>query len=257
MKHIKTYSQLFETLKSYDMTSAKKVLTREFANLGITDFWISTDQDMKDRIGKDYELDKLIILVFGGKTGDVKNVIEQMDKVLYVFEKIGWFPALLNYEYGKWDPPAGPGGHGVGKKKGEIKDMKNIVLPKDTRYLHFVLDPYFDDEVQPEDRTFYHATKKENVERIMKQGLLPKSHSKRTYYPQRIFLANNLKGVEFILPQLKGEEKGEYVILKVTVPKNIGIFTDTRYKGYGVYILDPIGPENIELMEPSKLKQAA
>jgi len=272
MKHIKSF-QLFETLKSYDMAVARKVLLSEFKNLRITDVLIWTDEDIysdensyshedyKRRLAKGEKkndiLDKLIMVTIGSKTGDCKNIIKNIDKVFYAFEKVGWFPASVDYEYGKWTPPKSEKGAGVGALKGKQKDMSKLKFPEDTHYIHIVLDPIYDDQINPIDRTFYHVTKKEIAEKIMKEGLLPKSKSKRTYYPQRIFLSKTLIGAEGILPQLKYEDKGDYVILEVKVPKNINIFKDTRYKSEGVYILDPISPDNIKQLEENKLKQAA
>jgi len=272
MKYIKPFA-LFETLKSYDMVTARKVLLAEFKNLGITDVRISIDDDlysgefsyMKDeydkRIAKGEKrndiLDKLILVTFGGKTGDNKIVLDNIDKVLYAFDKIGWFPASVNYEYGNWTPPKGPKGAGVGEIRKEETDMSKLKMPDDTHYIHFALDPIYDDKIESKNRIFYHVTKKEIADKIMKEGLLPKSKSKRSYYPQRIFMSKTLQGAEDILPQLKREDNGEYVILKVVIPENIDIYKDTRYKQEGVYVLDPIRPDNIELIEPTELKQAA
>lgn len=272
MKHIKSF-QLFETLKTYDMAVAKKVLAREFTSLGIKDFRIFTDEDVyldpdnkwskeeydekiKHGMTRNEILDKLIMVTFdGGKKGDCKNVIKNIDKILYAFDKVGWFAARAEYEYGKWTPPVTDKGSGVGEKRsGDIFDMKELKnMPEDTHYIHIVLDPIYDDEVKST-RIFYHVTKKEIADKIFKEGLLPKSHSKIVYYPQRIYMSKTLHGAESILPQLRYVDHGNYVILKVTVPENISIYKDTRYKDEGVYILDPVSPEHILIAEPTQIK---
>ena len=280
MKHIKSF-QLFETLKSYDMSVARKVLLSEFKNLGITDVQIWTDEDIysdensysheefKRRLAKGESkndiLDKLIMINIGSKTGNCEIAIKNIDKILYTFDKIGWFPARGDYEYGKWTAPKSEKGGGVSAKKGTMTDMSNLNFPKDTHYIQFVLDPIYDDAITIKDRVFYHVTNKETADKILKEGILPKSHSKRTFYPQRIYLSRTLIGAKGILPQLKyenernkiGKPGEEYVILKVRIPENIDIYKDTRYKQEGVYILNAVGPDNIELLKQTELKQAA
>jgi hypothetical protein len=261
MKHISTYkSFLNESLNSYEMDIAKKAMAAEFARLGIKDVRINTDMDTMRYVTKElkstYETDKLIRVEFGTKTGKCEDAVDRMDDVLKAFEKVGWFPAEIRVTYGKWIGPKSDIGLGLGKMSKEYKTVADAEFPKDTRTISFILDPIYDDKVKPVDRTFWHITKKENVPSIMSKGLLPKTHSKRTYYPQRIFLATTRYNAEFIMPEIKREDPGEYVVLKVKVPENIQVYKDTRFKNAGVYVLNPIAPENISVADAEQ-KQAA
>lgn len=246
MKNIKTYDTFInESLKSYDMRSAKKVIAAELERLVGKDFWITTDQDLSDRFGGGYDVDKMIIVELGTKTGNGKKIKSVFNDVLAVFDKVGWFPANITVSYGKWQAPKGKLGGGSGDKSMGFKNVKYVEFPSNTRTISFTLDPVYDDIASTKGGDYYHVTKMENMDRILTHGLLPKSHSKRSYYPQRIYLATDIKSAEIILPELAREDPGRYVMLQVHVPDNIPIYKDTRYKHGGVYVLNPIAPENI------------
>lgn len=268
MKNLKNFDAFVnESLKTYDMDNAKKVLLAEFERLGITDVYINTDLDMFRYFNKmahdlrreetDYQVDKMINITFGNKTGDVKNALDNIAKVQLAFEKVGWFPAKIRLESGEFRPPAGPRGGGSAPKQAEYKSFAHIKqYPNDLKLITVTLDPTYEDLYKGDSRTFWHVTKKENLASIMKKGLLPKTHMKRTYYPQRIHLATKKSNAEFILPELINEEPGEYVMLEVTVPDNVPIYNDTRFNRAGVYVLNPIAPSNIKQVEMAERKAA-
>jgi hypothetical protein len=56
--------------------------------------------------------------------------------------------------------------------------------------LVFIYEPKFDKKSEKID-TLYHITDFDNIEKIEKQGLIPKSKSKKSIHPERIYLGTN------------------------------------------------------------------
>lgn len=87
----------------------------------------------------------------------------------------------------------------------------------------------------------YHITTKNNVDSILKNGILPKSDDIRHKYPPRIYVSDNIPTLKTLSKELKrwrGED--EYVILEIdTGELNIKLYKDTTsaYRGH-YYIQD-------------------
>jgi hypothetical protein len=89
---------------------------------------------------------------------------------------LGWFPSFMETEEytGKWDEKY--------FKEGEIK-------------LRF--EAKFDEEiVEKIPEILYHITPTQNSDKILKIGLVPKSRSKASYHPDRVYLSKDLEDIE-------------------------------------------------------------
>jgi hypothetical protein len=107
-------------------------------------------------------------------------------------------------------------------------------------------------------RTFYHVTDIKNLEKIMKFGLRPrKSQNKLFYYPERIYLANDVKTIHTLNNIFKSpESKSNYgsegtVIFEITLPNSIKTYNDPRAPNSS-YVVEPIHPKYIEIYDYQK-----
>lgn len=150
---------------------------------------------------------------------------------------LGWFPSFIETEdyIGKWDEKY--------FKEGEIK-------------LRF--EAKFDEEVVENiPSILYHITPTQNANKILSIGLVPKSRSKASYHPDRVYLSKNLKDIEN-LGEMFYQKTGikDWMILKIDtnmVPGDyLKLYTDPNYE-HGYYTLNNIPPQAIEKVKNIKL----
>ena len=150
---------------------------------------------------------------------------------------LGWFPSFIETEdyIGKWDEKY--------FKEGEIK-------------LRF--EAKFDEEVVENiPSILYHITPTQNANKILSIGLIPKSRSKASYHPDRVYLSKNLKDIEN-LGGMFYQKTGikDWMILKIDtnmVPGDyLKLYTDPNYE-HGYYTLNNIPPQAIEKVKDIKL----
>lgn len=143
---------------------------------------------------------------------------------------LGWFPSYIETkEYnGKWDEKF--------FKEGEIE-------------LRF--EAKFDEEIIEKIPEFlYHITPIQNSDKILKIGLVPKSRSKASYHPDRVYLSKDLEDIEN-LGEMFYQKTGikNWSILKINTNLIPGgyfkIYKDPNYK-QGYYTLNNIPPLAIE-----------
>lgn len=101
-------------------------------------------------------------------------------------------------------------------------------------------------------KDLYHVTTRDKFKKIQRVGLTPKSMSKISEHPDRIYLAVNLEGVGFIRSGLqKHYPDRELMTLKIDISK-VGdhkFMNDPNFEPYGVYTYQNIQPSAIESAE--------
>lgn len=135
----------------------------------------------------------------------------------------------------------------------ELKD-KNPVL---------FFQAKFDLEQFPRDKDgkpckLYHLTPLVNLNKISKIGLVPKSNSKQTYHPERIYFFTEILSDTEIIELVMGlyytnknisKYKDRYILLEVELSKYdnppIRFFNDPNLNN-AVYTLEPVHPRTIE-----------
>lgn len=73
------------------------------------------------------------------------------------------------------------------------------------------------DEIYKENKFLYHITNSKVVDKILKYGLQPKSHSKKSYHPERIYLFTSYTPINVLknmMQQLNGD-----TLLKIDIQK--------------------------------------
>ena len=104
----------------------------------------------------------------------------------------------------------------------------------------------FDKQIQITNK-LYHATEIENIEKIMKNGLYPKSNSKIEYHSERIYLSKNENDCIKLIPKLRAFSLNiniPFVILEINKPDYY--FLDS--KSDGIYTYENINKDDIKLI---------
>jgi hypothetical protein len=106
-----------------------------------------------------------------------------------------------------------------------------------------------------EQKVLYHITPTNNVEKILKMGLCPKSKNSKTFFPDRIYVLSEYilkKEIEFLALELKKYHNDKsiengYSLLTIDVnkiPKNVNFRIDGNTNG-GFWTYDVIPPDCI------------
>jgi hypothetical protein len=165
------------------------------------------------------------------------NVNALLNGIIKDANTLGWFPSFMETEKytGKWDKKY--------FKEGEIK-------------LRF--EAKFDEEVVENiPSILYHITPTQNADKILSIGLVPKSRSKASYHPDRVYLSKDLKDIKN-LGEMFYQKTGikNWTILKIKIDMIPGdylkLYTDPNYK-QGYYTLNNIPPQAIEKVKDIEL----
>jgi hypothetical protein len=154
----------------------------------------------------------------------------KLDEFLKYTNNLGWYPSWLNTSNynGKWNPK-----------------LFNYNISE------IVFEAKFDDEVVENiPSVLYHITPTQNTNKILSIGLVPKSRSKASYHPDRVYLSKDLKDIENLGEKFY-QKTGikDWAILKIdtdVIPGDyLKLYTDPNYK-HGYYTLNNIPPHAIE-----------
>lgn len=131
-------------------------------------------------------------------------------------------------------------GYFIADKGWETKLMKKITIE----------GKYYEEPVTNIPKIMYHTTATPNVPKIMRQGLSPKTRSKREYHPERVYLTPQLKFAEWFKNAFKSFGKHqEFTILKIdTTGLDLKVYVDPQSIWEGYYTLDNIPPSHITVL---------
>jgi hypothetical protein len=237
MKNILKWEQfLNETLlKSYDKDDVIKYLVK----LGID---------------KDSIFDKganKVCLTLNHK--NKKYVSEIISKLEYFF---GWYLAGVEGDF--YDDVLS----GQDFKNDELENI-DILVPEPEEgedvgemddYYSLIFEPKYDIEIMDTDKPniLWYITDEKYITKIKKNGLVPKTKSKITYHPERIYFLKDIKFVSELLQHMKFDVENP-IILKIDVSKiksKLRMYEDVNYPN-GLYVTDNISPEYIiEYLQP-------
>ena len=108
-------------------------------------------------------------------------------------------------------------------------------------------------EIDVSDRIFYHATPSKNVEKILRQGLVPKDRGRLGLNrPDRIYLSLHID--KFLLRELGNDRQCNYTVLKIDLRNmpDITIYQDPYCGENGYYCTDNIPPTCISIVPEQK-----
>lgn len=129
----------------------------------------------------------------------------------------------------------------------------------------FIIEPKFDISHKLKTNILYHVTETRYLDKILKNGLIPKSKNTLSTYPERIYLVYDLKDANTYIKSKKGYylknyknsvmsnkskfQEIEYVILKIELPINNDLifYDDPNFVNKGIYTYDNINKKYISI----------
>lgn len=128
--------------------------------------------------------------------------------------------------------------------------VKNSFQNKKIHSIYLECEAKFDQKVNKIPEFLYHVAPSRNWEKIQQIGLVPKSRSKKSLHPERVYLGKDEKNTTALAPkfyQIEGIK--DWVLLKIktnNVPGGyLRLYYDPNFK-YGYYTLNNIPPQAIE-----------
>jgi len=185
----------------------------------------------------DYNLDTDRFLKIGGvrihiKSKDIQIIIKLLENVI---NKLGWYFAyFINYK---------------GESSNNYKDFLTFIknyqeYDPDDELGAIFLEPKYGTKTTPMTSILYHVTDIKYLPKILKYGLVPKSKSKVTYHPERIYFLKSIEDVEDLVQDSRfGVENP--VLLKIgTGNLSNKFYLDPNLNG-AIYTTTNISPKNI------------
>lgn len=210
-------------IKSYSTHELERLLFRKFQN----NFKYGYDLNIR----KDED----------GIELDFKN----FDKESYILFKqlvnnAGYFISLIYIEY--------LNGKNEVEKYSENLLLKILGNKNNCKKIELTLEKKYDSKY-PQIRFLYHVTPIFNINKIKKNGLCPKTKSKKSYHPERVYLTKRKEDAIKAVDLFKKYENSEYVLLKVDTKKikhRITIYNDPNFT-MGFYTYDVLPPYSISI----------
>ena len=99
----------------------------------------------------------------------------------------------------------------------------------------------------------YHLSPTNKKDKILKNGLCPKSYNRKTKHPDRLFLFYNFSDYEELLIGLKLNDRlndlnRSYILYRVKMNNSMIIHSDPNYNK-GFYTYDNISPKDVEILK--------
>lgn len=142
--------------------------------------------------------------------------------LLDLIKKYGWFVSKWHYAEGERITKEGTKEADIPKADGHGIFAVTIEINKG--------------EEMEKSHEYFHATPLENIARIFKKGLVPKSKNLEYGYPDRIYLEQTLNGLEQLIPQLRNISSKHYGIVKISdTNQRIKIRKDPATGGFQSY----------------------
>lgn len=245
MKHILSFKRLFEGLiKSLPVLDAQKVLISNLRKK-------FGDNRIKDWEANVYYDGGVIVLTVEVTEKTDGDLIDKILSSVKLMDTVGWYLSHLRV---------------VGKEISyrDTPTMRNLLLSwigeideDDTAVISFIFSKKFNDPIEVKDKYLYHFSIPRYENRILKQGLVPKSKYKINYHPDRIYLCS-FNMLPEVFSGLSTKEDVPFSLFKI---KNDGLrlFLDMDWFGLktkGVfYTTDNISPEKISLVKKVHSKE--
>lgn len=129
----------------------------------------------------------------------------------------------------------------------------------DLDYIYVSLEAKFDIEVDSKDfpDKLYHITRQEVIPKIKRRGLSPRTESKISTHPEKIYFGIEYERIINLVnkfkdqAKLRGKNDQKFAVLEIetkSVP-HLRLFEDPNYKGYGYYGLVNVPPNAIKIVK--------
>ncbi len=124
---------------------------------------------------------------------------------------------------------------------------------KGRAFTHVVVEPKYDIFQEKLPAQLYHVTPVNVIDKVLKIGLSPRSKSRATYHPARVYVAVSMSAAEDIASQFHSQDGKEYALLEIDTGKLLKMtkffwdknFTTVPHGGtpLGLYTLSNIPPQ--------------
>jgi hypothetical protein len=135
----------------------------------------------------------------------------------------------------------------------KFKDLIDIEF----NLINFSFEAKYDIIIERIPEVLYHLTPTRNVPKILKNGLVPKSRSKKAYHPDRIYLAKKIEDLSPLsIDFYEGTNIREWTILKINteiISDYFKIYKDPNFEDKGYYTLNTIHPIAIKIYQNIEL----
>lgn len=166
--------------------------------------------------------------------------IIQLNKLITLTNNLGWYPASISSKNNE----------SFINKIFDINNFKEFII-KEFLNINFSFEAKYDILEENYPNILYHVCETKHLNKILKYGLIPKSRSKKSFHPDRVYLVKNLDNA-YKLAEIfnKMSLNKEWVILEInieTIRDYLKLFRDPNYLENGVYTLNNITPYCISL----------
>lgn len=167
------------------------------------------------------------------KDGDIfiQGLNDNLNKYIPFITNIGYFISKITIDGQEWE----------------------IKYKDDSKPIAMYLEPKYDYEVTIPD-TLYHTSPLKFRNKILKYGLSPRSGSKISNHPERIYLTDDLNKSIIFGNYLKNEKDNQwykkgYCIYEIDGESISKLYSDINFREGGYYTMDNISPNNITLVK--------
>jgi hypothetical protein len=179
----------------------------------------------------------------------IKNGIqpEYLEKLIPLLNNLGYFISYIEI-YGD-DIKI--------KDRYNEKIVKNSFQNSKIHSIYLECEAKFDQKVNKIPEFLYHIAPLKSWEKIKKIGLVPKSRSKRSFHPERVYLGKDEENTIKLAPKFYQETGlNEWVVLRIDtnmIPgEYLRLYYDPNFK-HGYYTLNNIPPQAIEKVKEINL----
>ena len=210
-------------VKTHPIGTSKRILDRKFADSNLI-------------VIEDVSANRLML--------DVTNFYH-FKELFILINNLGYFASAIDiYPFD---------GEFFYEKFSEYKLVEIVGRRGEYKKIEIVLEAKFDEQPRIP-KTLFHVTTKNKAIKIAKDGIVPKSYSKLTYHPERIYLTDSIVAAIEFADKIKKKEE-IYVILgiKTDLVPNMKIYDDPNYKLSGYYTLNNISPNALFFVREIKI----
>jgi hypothetical protein len=171
---------------------------------------------------------------------DVNKALIDYNKIIQITNTCGYFCSNIKGEDTKAKFVI---------EKYNLENFKKLINNGLT-LINFSFEAKYDIFIERIPEFLYHLTPTQNVNKILKFGLVPKSRSKKAFHPDRIYLVKNPDDLSLLYTSFYTETKiNKWTILQINthILEYLQIYKDPNFKERGYYTLNTIHPIAIEI----------
>jgi hypothetical protein len=227
--------EIYEGLiKTTNIDKATEIIIKQFGNLPGVDI-VNSNKEIKIGFEPQYLDHKLARYV------NTQIYDPNISKLIQLTNNLGYFPSVFAYEKN----------NETKVEKYSNPKLRQIMDELEPDFLAFSFEKKYD-EVITTPKLVYHITDVRYLDKIKSIGLTPKTKSKLSSHPERIYVAldkedalNLWKRMKIFIPKEKG------ILLTIDTEKLSDTFyNDPNFINKGVYTYNNISPQSIINIEP-------